>query len=70
MTFTSLNLVRKHILYVHRCKEEYVQKLISRKIILSPFYQTSNELERVHLLVIELKHPIFGFKQSNIELQT
>ena len=29
--------------------------------------RTSNELERVHLLVIELEHPIFGFERSNIE---
>ena len=42
----------------------------------TPFYRTSNELkhhfsnielERVHLLVIELEHPIFGFERSNIE---
>ena len=25
------------------------------------FYRTSNKLERAHLLVIELEHPIFGF---------
>ena len=31
-------------------------------------FWTSNELERVHLLVIELEHPIFGFEWSNIEL--
>ena len=43
----------------------------------TPFYRTMNELEhhfsnieRVHLLVIELEHPIFGFERSNIELQT
>ena len=29
--------------------------------------RTLNELERVHLMVIELKHPIFGFEQTNIE---
>ena len=34
------------------------------------FFRTSNGLERVHLLLIELKHPIFGFEGSNIELQT
>ena len=34
------------------------------------FFRTSNELERVHLMVIELEHPIFGFKRSNIELRT
>ena len=28
-------------------------------------FRTLNELERVHLLVIELKHPIFGFKHSS-----
>ena len=33
-------------------------------------FRTSNELERVHLLVIELEHPIFGFERSNIELRT
>ena len=31
------------------------------------FFRTSNELERVHLMVIELKHPIFGFERSNFE---
>ena len=33
-------------------------------------FRTSNELERVHLLVIKLKHSIFGFERSNIELWT
>ena len=33
-------------------------------------FRTSNELERVHLLVIELEHLIFGFERSNIELRT
>ena len=33
-------------------------------------FRTSNELEHVHLLVIELEHPIFGFERSNIELRT
>ena len=33
-------------------------------------FRTSNELERVHLLIIELEHPIFGFERSNIELRT
>ena len=30
-------------------------------------FSISNKLDRVHLLVIELKHPIFGFKRTNIE---
>ena len=30
------------------------------------FFWTSNELKCVHLLVIDLKHPIFGFEQSSI----
>ena len=34
------------------------------------FFQTSNELERVYLMMIELKHPIFGFERSNIEVRT
>ena len=29
-----------------------------------------NRLEHVHLLVMELKHPIFGFERSNIEIRT
>ena len=33
-------------------------------------FQTSNRFERVHLLVIELEHPTFGFERSNIELRT
>ena len=43
----------------------------------TPFYRTSNKLEHhfqtlnklkcVHLLGIELKHPIFGFERTNIE---
>ena len=42
----------------------------------TPFYRTSNELEphflnleeveRVHISVIELEHHIFGFERSNI----
>ena len=30
-------------------------------------FWTSNELKSVHLLVIKLEHPIFGFEWSNIE---
>ena len=43
----------------------------------TPIYQTLNklkhhflnidELQRVHLLVIELEHPIFGFERTNNE---
>ena len=33
-------------------------------------FWTINELHRVHLLVIELEHPIFCFDWLNIELQT
>ena len=36
----------------------------------TPFYRTSNELERVRLLVIELEHLIFGFERTNIERRT
>ena len=32
-------------------------------------FPTLNELERVHLMVIKLQHPILGFKRSNIELR-
>ena len=32
------------------------------------FFRTSNKLKRVHLMVIERKHPIFGFERSNIKL--
>ena len=49
-------LIRKPISYlIHLGLDSYI---ISR---------TSNELECVHLLVIELEHPIFCFKQTNIE---
>ena len=34
------------------------------------YFGTSNGLERVHLLVIKLEHPIVGFEQLNIQLQT
>ena len=30
------------------------------------FFRLSNESKRVHLFVIKLEHPIFGFKRSNI----
>ena len=33
----------------------------------TPFYRTYNELEHVHLLVIELEPPIFGFEGMDIE---
>ena len=33
-------------------------------------FQTLNELKRVHQLVIELEHPIFGFERSNIDPRT
>ena len=31
-------------------------------------FRTLNELQQIHLLVIELEHPIFGFERSNIEV--
>ena len=31
------------------------------------FYQTSNEHERVLLMMIELGHPIFGFQYTDFE---
>ena len=34
------------------------------------FFQTSNRLQCVHILVIKLKHSIFGFERSNNKLQT
>ena len=34
------------------------------------FFRTSNEFKRVHLLEIELGHPIFAFERSNIEFRT
>ena len=36
----------------------------------TPFHRTWDELQCVHLLVIELEHPILGFERSNIELRT
>ena len=42
----------------------FIEHRINSNII----FQTSNELERVHLLAIELEHHIFGFERSNIEL--
>jgi len=33
----------------------------------TPIYLTSNKLERVNLLVIEIQLPIFGFERSNIQ---
>ena len=34
------------------------------------FFEHRNELEHVHLLMIELEHPILGFERSNIEIRT
>ena len=34
------------------------------------FFRTSNELEHVHLGVIELEHLIFGFEETDIEYRT
>ena len=31
-------------------------------------HPNSSSVKNCHLMVIELKHPIFGFEQSNIEL--
>ena len=36
----------------------------------TPFYRTSNELECVHLLMIELKHLDFGFEGTFIKHTT
>ena len=40
------------------------------KLTRASLFRTLNELERVHLLVIKPKNPIFGFERSNIELRT
>ena len=40
------------------------------ELTLTWFLWTLNKLERFYLLVIKLKHPIFGFQWSNIELWT
>ena len=40
---------------------------IKHQTNLNIIFRTMNELECVHLLVIKLEHPIFGFEQSNIE---
>ena len=34
------------------------------------YFKTCNKLEHVHLLAIELIHPIFSLEQLNIELRT
>ena len=47
---------------------QYIYK-ISHRTDRTSFFRTSNRLEHVHLLIIELEHPIFGFKSSNIEPQ-
>ena len=52
----------------------YVKMVV---MVWKPFYRKNkniifrllNELKSVHLLVIELKHPIFGFKRTNIKYQ-
>ena len=36
----------------------------------TPYFRTSNELKRVHVMVIQLEHPIFGFEHLNIKLGT
>ena len=40
------------------------------KLTWTLFFWTSNELEHIHLLVIKLEHPIFGFERLDIEIQT
>ena len=42
----------------------------SNTIISNISFQAWNELERVHLLVIELKHLNFGLERTDIEHQT
>ena len=41
----------------------------SNTIVSNIIFRSSNELKNLHLLVIELKHPILGFDLSNIELE-
>ena len=36
----------------------------------TPFFRTSNELKRIHLLMIELEHLYFGFERTDINHQT
>ena len=56
---------------LHHYMERKLQKLLPKILVMgqTPFYRTSNELECVHLLVIEHEHPIFGFERMNIEHQ-
>ena len=47
----------------HRTKKAFT--IFTKSLIeltQTSIFRTSNELERVHLLVIELEHPIFGFE--------
>ena len=46
------------------CVEHHFMKHRTNSNII---FRTLNELEHVHLLVIALEHPIFGFEGSNIE---
>ena len=52
-----------------KISESLLPSSILREINLIIF-RTSKQLKRVHLLVVELEHPIFGFERSNIELRT
>ena len=57
-------LIPKPISYlIHLGLDSYI---ISLNII----FRTSNEIDCVHLLVIELEHPIFGFEWTNIDSNT
>ena len=50
--------------------EHQTQKAFTKLNIeqnLTPFFQTLNELERIHLLVIKLEHLNFGFEQMDIQ---
>ena len=49
---------------VKRAFTRFIKLLI--ELTRTSFLQTSNELEHVHLLVIKLEHPIFGFERLNI----
>ena len=61
---------QKEIHIGQKCEHQFLIVIGRTSNKLKHNFSTPNELEHVHLLVIELEHPFLGFERSNIELRT
>ena len=66
-TRTSYHWLRTSNFEAHRAFTRFTKLLI--ELTRKSFFRTSNELERVHLLIIELEHPILASNDLTLNFE-